>query len=81
MSGRRHKAPLTVTVEQPAKLPHSAVLVGPVRAVQPAIRAVGCPSQYDGLRHGFKVPRDRLDDVLSAIESAGHRVDVKAALW
>lgn len=72
---------LTVTVEQPANKPHSALAFGPVRVIQPAIRAVGCAWQYDSLLHCYKVPRDRLDDVIAAIESAGHRVDVPMPGW
>ncbi len=72
---------LTVRVEQPASLPHSAVLYGPVRACQPAIRLTGCPWQYDSLLHGYKVPRAHLDDVLAAIELAGHVVDVSMPSW
>lgn len=79
---KRRKTSLTVTVEQPDSLPHSALLCGPVRAIQPALRDAACPWQYDPQRHAFKVPKDkRLDDVLARIELAGHRVDVPIAGW
>lgn len=79
---RRRPKPLTVRVEQPSTLPHSALLYGPVRAIHPVLQDAGCPWQYDSLRHAFKVPRDRrLDDVLARLELAGHLVDVPTAGW
>jgi hypothetical protein len=79
---RRRTKPLKVTVEHPATLPHSALLIGPVRAIQPALRDAACPWQYDAMRHAFKVPRDkRLDDVLAQLELAGHHVEVPMPGW
>lgn len=74
---RRRTKALTITVEQPAHLPRSARLYGPVRVIAPAIRQTGAPSMYDGRLHCFLVPRDsRLHDVMAALESAGCEVRV-----
>lgn len=79
---RRRTKPLTVRVEQPVKLKHSARLYGAVRVIAPALREVACPSMYDHRLHCYVVPKDkRLDDVLAAVELAGHVVDVEMPGW
>lgn len=75
---RRRTRPLTVRVDQ---LRHSGVLYGPVRVVAPAIKRVGCSAQYDNRLHAFKVPLQRLDDVMVAIELDGHHVQLGMASW
>jgi len=75
---KRRTKPQTIVVEQTKR---SGVLYGPVRAIHPAITQVGSPYQYDGLLHAYKVPLQRLDDVLAAIELAGHHVDVQMVGW
>lgn len=69
---------LVVDVEQTAR---SGVLYGPVRVVHPAIKAVGCPWQYDHRRHAYLIPRQHIDDVMVAIELAGHAVQMRMPQW
>jgi hypothetical protein len=75
---KRRLRPQTVRVEQTR---HSGVLYGPVRVVHPAITQTGSPYQYDGLLHAYRVPLQRLDDVLAAIELDGHHVDMRMPGW
>lgn len=75
---RRPAKPLTVNV---AETRHSGVIEGPVRAIHPAIKKIGCAWQYDHARHAYLVPRQALDDIMVAIEVAGHIVNYAAPLW
>lgn len=52
----------------------TGVLAGPVRAIQPAIRRTGCDWRYEPLLHAYRVPLRALDEVVRALESAGHEV-------
>lgn len=78
---KRRTKPLTVTIEQPARLRHSAVVRGPVRVVHPAIKAAGVPWQYSHQRHGYLIPRQRVDDVAARLELDGHRVEIPMPGW
>lgn len=76
MVARRSGA--TVIVEQ---IRHSGVLIGPGRAIKPAIESVGSPSQYDVVRRGWKIPLRFLDDALVALEMAGHTIEIVGPGW
>lgn len=58
----------------------TARLTGPSTAVVPALQRIGAAWQYDG-REVWRIPNDRLDDALAALELAGHHVDYQEALW
>jgi hypothetical protein len=76
---KRRVKPSTVTVEQTKR---SGVLYGPVRVIHPVIKRLGVPWQFDGRRRAYRVPVQRIDDVMVGIELDGHNVDYRsAALW
>jgi hypothetical protein len=77
---RRTRSQLVIRADN-TTLPYSGIVAGPARAIQPRLRDLGIPSQYDERRHAFKVPKERLDDLLCALELDGHRVDVQMASW
>lgn len=77
-AAKRRTKPLTVTVEQ---MRFSGVLKGPVRAIHPAIKRVGCAWQFEPRTHAYKVPLQALDRVLVELEMAGHAVQVQMPGW
>lgn len=81
MTATKRRQPFTVRVEQPAELPRTARLYGPAKVLSPALEHARAPHQYDRERRCYLVPRNRLDDVLVAIELAGHLVDIPMAGW
>lgn len=77
MTGRKRGA--TIHAEQ---LRHSWRLSGPVRVVHPAIKAAGCPWQWDERRSAYLLSARSVDDVLARLELAGHHVEiVGGGLW
>lgn len=74
----RRKPPIFVD-----ELRFSTRLRGPVRVVVPALRRLGIAWSWDARTTAFLVPKQRADDVLVALELAGHRVEIVGGdrLW
>ncbi len=78
-SVKRRAAPHTVTAWQFGR--HTGAVRGPAGVIHPAITELGVPWMWDSKRRAYLVNIKRLDEVLVAIELAGHHVQLELAPW
>lgn len=77
---RRRTKPPTITCDD-TSLRFTTLVSGPVRVISPQLRRLSIPWQYDNLRHCYKVPKVRADDLCAALELDGHQVDYQMSGW
>lgn len=76
---KRRKTSVVVRVDDTLRF--TSRVYAPVCVVSPELRRLGIVWQYDSLLRCYLIPKRRTDDLLCALELAGHRVDVQMPGW